>query len=149
MLQSDWTNPYLPEQKFSTAKRAVILLVKQDLHPASTEFQRQLRLTFYSHYYLFCARFIICPQHRGTTYTAEVTAPQTTLLMLFFKLCRMVSSSAAIWLNHRHLNGAMWEVWYNSLVLTWSVSAILHCYSTPYLCQRSPPSSFNAELSSA
>lgn len=108
-----------------------------------------LRLILYSHYYLFSIQLIICTHHRGTTYTAKVTAPQTTLLMLFFKLCRIVSSSAAIWLNHKHLNRAMWEVWCYSLVLTWSVSAILHCCSTPYLCQRSLLSSFDAELFSA
>lgn len=105
-----------------------------------------LRLIFYSHYYLFCIQFIIFPQRRGTSYTAKVTAPQTALLMLFFNLCRMVSFSAAIWLNHKHLNGAMWKVWCNSLVLTWSFSAILHCYSIPYICQRSPSSSFDAGL---
>lgn len=75
-----------------------------------------LRLILCCHY-LFCLQIIICPQHRGTTYIAKLTAPQTTLLMLFFELCRMASSSAAIWLNYKHLNGAMWEVWCNSLIL--------------------------------
>lgn len=63
----------------------------------------------------------------------KATAPRTTLLMLCFKRCRIASSSAAIWLNHKHLNRAMWEVWCNSLALKWSVSAILHCYSIPYI----------------
>lgn len=103
-----------------------------------------LRLIIYSH--LFCIQFIIHPQHRGTTYTAKVTASQTMLLMLLFKLCRMVSSSAVIWLNQKHVNGAMWEVWCNSLVLPWSASDILHCYSTPYICQSSLSSLFDADL---
>lgn len=87
-------------------------------------------------------QFFICPWYKGTIYTAKATLPQTASLLLFSKWCRLKSFSAAIGLSHKHRNKAMWEVWCNSPVLTWGVSAILHYDCTPRVCQRSLSSSF-------
>lgn len=77
-LRSNLNKAFSTWAKFTTARRAVIFLVKQDLHPASTGFQRKL----WDWYFILIINYLAY----SSLSALDTEAPSTLLKQLFHGL---------------------------------------------------------------